>query len=144
MVKYKYIGSIKCNDLYNHTDEALLALEEIIEIARMHGKVDDAAKGKQPSDYDADCCDEFNEYFLGWRDNENDERVYDLFKIVQTDRKGNEINVGDNVHWFDPDRANADDERVWEVWEVRGEIILIGDSHSEAEVYPNELEVIQD
>lgn len=144
MVKYKYIGSIKRDDLYNHTDEALLALEEIIDIARMHGKVDDTAKDKQPSDYDADCCDEFNEYFLGWCDNENNERVYDLFKIVVTDRNGKEINVGDSVRWYDPDESARDLSRVYEVWDVRGEIVMIGDSFSEAEVFPHELEVIQD
>lgn len=144
MENYKYIGSMKAEDLWLYTEEALLDTGEVVDIVRMHGTIDDAAKDKQPSDYGQDWCDEFNEYFLACYLNEDEDKVYDLFKIVQTDRKGNEINVGDNVHWFDPDRANADDERVWEVWEVRGEIILIGDSHSEAEVYPNELEVIQD
>lgn len=144
MENYKYIGTMQAEDLWLYTEEALLDTGEVVDIVRMHGTIDDAAKDKQPSDYDQDWCDEFNEYFLACYLNEDEDKVYDLFKIVQTDRKGNEINVGDNVHWFDPDRANADDERVWEVWEVRGEIILIGDSYSEAEVYPNELEVIQD
>ena len=144
MENYKYIGTMKAEDLWLYTEEAMLDVGDVVDIVRMHGTIDDAAKDKQPSDYDQDLCDEFNEYFLACYLNEDEDKVYDLFKIVQTDRNGNEINVGDYVHWFDPDRANADDEREWEVWEVRGEIILIGDSHSEAEVCPNELEVIQD
>lgn len=142
MEKYKYIGTMQAEDLWLYTEEVMIDTGEVVDIVRMHGTIDDAAKDKQPSDYDQYWCDEFNEYFLACYINEDENKVYDLFKIVQTDRNGKEINVGDSVRWYDPDTDARDLSRVYGVYEVRGEIVCIADEFSEVEVYPFELELI--
>lgn len=59
------------------------------------------------------------------------------------DRKGNRIHLGSKVLWYDPEEDARDLSRVWTVDELDEEIVFISDDFSEAEVYPNELEVVE-
>lgn len=59
-----------------------------------------------------------------------------------TDRKGIEITLGAKVIWYDPEEDARDLSRVWTVDDFNEEIVNISDEYSEAEVLPNELEVI--
>ena len=59
------------------------------------------------------------------------------------DKNGKEIKVGDKVVWYDPELLARDSERIWEVYELRGEIVCINDDFSEAEVFPSELEIVK-
>ena len=60
------------------------------------------------------------------------------------DMNGNPIKVGSKVKWYDPDESARDVSRVWSVFDVKsdGEIVCISDDYGEAEVFPQELEVI--
>lgn len=60
------------------------------------------------------------------------------------DMNGNPIKVGSKVKWYDPDESARDLSRVWSVFDVKsdGETVCISDDYSEAEVLPQELEVI--
>lgn len=57
------------------------------------------------------------------------------------DMNGNPIKVGSKVKWHDPDESARDLSRVWSV-KNDGEIVCISDDYGEAEVLPQELEVI--
>lgn len=58
------------------------------------------------------------------------------------DINGSNIEIGDSVIWHDPDKENEDLTRVYSVYDIKGDIVYILDEHSEAEVFPHELEVI--
>lgn len=58
------------------------------------------------------------------------------------DRKGEKIVLGAHVIWYDPQEEYRDLERVYIVDGFKGDIVLISDDWSEAEVNPCELEVI--
>ena len=60
------------------------------------------------------------------------------------DMNGNPIKVGSKVKWYDPDESARDLSRVWSVFDVKsdGEIVCISDDYGDAEVLPQELEVI--
>jgi len=58
------------------------------------------------------------------------------------DVNGKTINKGDRVVWYDPELRARDLSRVWDVYDMGGDIVYIADEHGEAEVYANELEVI--
>ena len=64
---------------------------------------------------------------------------------IPTDKNGAPIEVGTKVRWYDPDESARDLTRIWEVFKIGGDIIHIAEvgSSSEAEVYPEELEVIK-
>lgn len=59
-----------------------------------------------------------------------------------TDRKGIEITLGAKVIWYDPEEDERDLSRVYTVDTISEELVNISDEYSEAEVLPNELEVI--
>lgn len=48
----------------------------------------------------------------------------------------------DAVLWHDPDESARDLSRIYTVYRTSGEMCLIADEYSEAEVLPNELEVV--
>ena len=58
------------------------------------------------------------------------------------DRKGQELFVGAQVIWHDPEEEARDLSRVWTIYRISDEIILIADEFGEAEVYPIEVEVV--
>jgi len=68
-------------------------------------------------------------------DTDNDESEF-------LDRKGNHIVVGSKVIWYDPEVAARDLTRVYDVDDLEGDIVYISDDFSEAEVLPQELEVV--
>lgn len=60
------------------------------------------------------------------------------------DRNGKKILVGNKVKWYDPQEEYRDVNRVWEVSHIHDNgIILLCDVFGDAEVYPQELEVIE-
>lgn len=63
------------------------------------------------------------------------------------DKNNQEIFVGSRVLWHDPEESAKDLSRVYDVEDIIGEdedaVILITDEFGEAEVFANELEVIQ-
>lgn len=58
------------------------------------------------------------------------------------DKGGNEIHIGSNVIWYDPDEKARDLTRVYRVDEVYAETLRISDAYSEVEVLPEELIVV--
>lgn len=58
------------------------------------------------------------------------------------DRKGQKLCIGAKVIWYDPEEEARDLSRVWSVDSISDELINISDEYSEAEVLPNEIEVI--
>ena len=58
------------------------------------------------------------------------------------DRKGNPIQKGSKVIWYDPEKSARDLRRVWTVYDMGGDIVYISDEFGEAEVYPQELVVV--
>jgi hypothetical protein len=59
------------------------------------------------------------------------------------DKNGKIINAGDNVRWCDPEENARDLKRVWTVNEIHSEeCVLISDEYSQAEVMPEELEIL--
>lgn len=58
------------------------------------------------------------------------------------DKNGKEIKIGDGVVWYDPQKETMDLKRVYEVYDIKGDIVYISDEYGEAEVLPNELKVI--
>ena len=59
------------------------------------------------------------------------------------DKKGKALKVGKKVVWHDPEDSVKDLSRVYKVNKIiNEEVILISDEFSEAEVCPNELEVV--
>ena len=55
------------------------------------------------------------------------------------DKNGTRIDQGDEVQWCDPEEEARDLERIWTVNSINGDIVLISDDYSEAEVLPSEL-----
>ena len=59
------------------------------------------------------------------------------------DKNGKIIHTGDNVRWCDPEESARDLKRVWTVDEIHSEeCVLISDEYSQAEVIPEELEIL--
>lgn len=58
------------------------------------------------------------------------------------DINGKTIKKGCQVIWHDPETDAQDLSRVWEVYDVSEDIVYIADDYSEAEVLPNEIEVV--
>lgn len=59
------------------------------------------------------------------------------------DKKGKPIKVNSKVVWYDPDKSARDLKRIWNVWQISGDIVHIADDNGgEAEVFPNELKVV--
>ena len=142
MAKYKYIGSLNSEEIWQHTEEGLLCDDEIIDIVRMHGQ----AKEHKEVDIDElteDSCSHLNNYVLVYLDTDNEPYQYDLYMLVVTDKNGKELHDGDNVRWYDPDKSARDLTRIYQVYSVGEEIVIIGDGYSEAETLPNELEVVE-
>ena len=50
------------------------------------------------------------------------------------------VEKGMDVIWLDPEKSARDLSRVYQVADIKGDVILIADKHSEAEVFENELE----
>jgi vacuolar-type H+-ATPase subunit H len=68
---------------------------------------------------------------------------YDEFEEEEfIDRKGNPIQKGSKVIWYDPERSARDLKRVWTVYDMGGDIVYIADDYGEAEVFPQELKVV--
>ena len=59
------------------------------------------------------------------------------------DMKGNMLEIGDKVIWYDPEEKERDLNRVWNIYGFDGDIIYISDSYGEAEVYAKELEKVE-
>ena len=60
-----------------------------------------------------------------------------------TDINGRTIKINDKVIWDDPEASARDLDRVWNVYDIAGEIVCIADDYGEAEVFPEELEVVE-
>ena len=58
------------------------------------------------------------------------------------DKNGKTIKIGDNVIWYDPQEETRDLKRIYNVYDIKGDIVCVSDEYSEAEVLPNELIVI--
>ena len=69
----------------------------------------------------------------------------DYFEIPKRplDMKGRFLHGGDKVIWYDPDVKHRDLQRVWTVDSISEELITIFDEFSEAEVFPNELKIVE-
>ena len=61
---------------------------------------------------------------------------------LKLDIHGDELHIGDKVLWHDPDEENRDLTRVYEIFDIQGDIISISDEYGESEVYANELEKV--
>lgn len=66
----------------------------------------------------------------------------DYILSIVKDRKGRVLKEGDSVIWYDPEEEARDLGRVYKVYEVSDEVVLIADDDSEAEVFPEELEIV--
>lgn len=63
---------------------------------------------------------------------------------IPTDKNGNPIEVGTKVRWYDPDESARDLKRIYTIYEEPTEdMVKIADDFSEAEVYPEELEIVE-
>ena len=60
------------------------------------------------------------------------------------DRNGKQIYVGSKVIWYDPEEEARDLSRVYNVDDIGSDIVYISDEFSEAEVLPQELEVVKE
>ena len=58
------------------------------------------------------------------------------------DRNGRQIIVGSKVIWYDPEEDARDLTRVYDVDDIGSDMVYISDEFSEAEVLPQELEVV--
>ena len=58
------------------------------------------------------------------------------------DMNGNRLRVGQMVLWFDPDVEARDLSRVYTIYEIREDFLLIGDEYSEEEVLPSEVLIV--
>lgn len=61
-----------------------------------------------------------------------------------------QIRIGDKVRWSDialheytPKDREAQQGRIYEVYEIRDEYALIGDEYGEVECFPDELVLVQ-
>ena len=61
---------------------------------------------------------------------------------LKLDIHGEELHIGDKVVWHDPDEEYRDLTRVYEIFDIQGDIISISDEYGESEVYANELEKV--
>lgn len=66
----------------------------------------------------------------------------DYILPIVKDRKGKVLKEGDSVIWYDTEEEARDLGRVYKVYEVSDEVVLIADDDSEAEVFPEELEIV--
>ena len=63
--------------------------------------------------------------------------------VKVTDRKGKPLKKGQKVKWYDPDRSARDLKRIYTVDKVHNEdVVFISDDFSEAEVMPQELQIV--
>jgi hypothetical protein len=58
------------------------------------------------------------------------------------DIHGDELQIGDKVVWYDPDEEFRDLTRIYEIFDIQGDIISISDEYGESEVYASELEKV--
>ena len=66
--------------------------------------------------------------------------LYQYESIEVKDRLDNDLELGDEVIWVDPEKEARDLNRVWTIFDVQSEeLVRIHDIVSEAEVNPNEL-----
>ena len=66
--------------------------------------------------------------------------LYQYESIEVKDRLDNDLKLGDEVIWVDPEKEARDLNRVWTIFDVQSEeLVRIHDIFSEAEVNPNEL-----
>lgn len=66
--------------------------------------------------------------------------LYQYINIILKDKLGNDIEIGDEVIWVDPDIEGRDLNRVWTIFDIQSEeLVKIEDDFSEAEVLPSEL-----
>jgi len=66
--------------------------------------------------------------------------LYMYESIEIKDRLDNDLELGDEVIWVDPEKEARDLNRVWTIFDVQSEeLVRIHDIFSEAEVNPNEL-----
>lgn len=63
-------------------------------------------------------------------------------EIINLDIHGEELKIGDKVLWYDPDEEYRDLTRVYEIFDIQGDIISISDEYGESEVYASELEKV--
>ena len=61
---------------------------------------------------------------------------------LKLDIHGDELHIGDKVLWHDPYEEYRDLTRVYEIFDIQGDIISISDEYGESEVYANELEKV--
>ena len=60
------------------------------------------------------------------------------------DRNGNILRNGQKVKWYDPDESARDLKRIYTIYEEPTEdMVKIADDFSEAEVLPEELEIVE-
>lgn len=77
---------------------------------------------------------------LGWC---NQSGIFLQYIIDETiDINGNPIELGDEVIWHDSDKENEDLTRIYRVYDIKSDIVCISDEYGEAEVFPNELEIV--
>ena len=66
--------------------------------------------------------------------------LYMYESIEVKDRLDNDLELGDEVIWVNPEKEARDLNRVWTIFDVQSEeLVRIHDMFSEAEVNPNEL-----
>jgi hypothetical protein len=66
--------------------------------------------------------------------------LYQYESIEIKDRLDNDLELGDEVIWVDPEKEARDLNRVWTIFDVQSEeLVKIHDIASEAEVNPSEL-----
>lgn len=63
-------------------------------------------------------------------------------EIINLDIHGEELKIGDKVLWYDPDEKYRDLTRVYEIFDIQGDIISISDEYGESEVYASELKKV--
>jgi hypothetical protein len=61
---------------------------------------------------------------------------------LKLDINGEELHIGDKVVWHDPDEEYRDLTRVYEIFDIQGDIISISDEYGESEVYSSELKKV--
>ena len=61
---------------------------------------------------------------------------------LKLDIHGEELKLGDKVVWYDPDEEFRDLTRIYEIFDIQGDIISISDEYGESEVYASELEKV--
>ncbi len=139
----KYIGTINACEALDKCGDTMLDIFDVKDlILNGEGVYLTAREEMNPDTYGEDNVSDAGGGYLVCEYYVSGETYFDLFQVITTDRNGNEIEVGSKVVWFDPDESARNTERVWKVYEVNEEMVCIADDFSEAEVLPNELEVI--